>query len=1214
MKARTVIRKLMALLSCYGMLAIPVSGATTLTPPDFSLGYSFGSGNYLYSRYMPSPFLNFGLNTADVPNNYVELPHSPASDGSAGDSPDRYTFNSSYSTLQNDVRTLSGNGSMTLDSVNLPMTLWNSYRTVTDFLSFGTSVDDEETSRIIQREEHMYGDFERSECNAYDVAPSISSSIKDLADHFDDNLCGSDGMSIQMAFSDVLKTGDTSPLLDRTNFCDMTMDKAKSGVCQGSKASTDELRNFMNHMRENKRKQKLSNDRKESILRNLIGRYMSVSKVQSKLASNPFFMLRKKRGNFDESMRCTPGKLRKVIMDSHTCGGSGNGKLVELFNSQFEKCNQDPSKCGIPAGDLVNKPEDMSTLDYLQLSEVSSNFHSQEDILRDDIRNGDSIDSLFRREFNKSTMLMTMIDSSMNRDNGAMLSLTPEEEATVAQARAAGNYAQVREIFYGKAINAIKSHAGQNHTEEERIVLEQAIPQLQEMLVGGVVSTSSNYHQIASAGARGTVARNVASGLSTNDGGVFSPTAVVETVNNAAEYMIGTNIWLDHYLNGKNQMVAIQSYQTDKKSETPEVATSSLNNIVSMLDENGFYNSIGNADAMSDLQKKTILNSMVDHILNAEGVREKIISDARQRGVDPEVIESEIITLTLQDVMYDNSKHQCDVIEEEAQNLCQQEIDGDYFNGILALDEINDLGNEFNSSDYFGSQIDSNDATFKRALISCYSYMISPSVKHSEEDCSNWKSAVFGYPITEEEEKSLFGMSCKDTVTPQGTNSSQDTMIANITSNTNLTETVNNIDTANTSGTSMNYGGGTIDSPDKIAKDYFSMLKESNGAGIVGGKITSASKNGGVSAFESLNESSGTSGALEGNKEDSMFSNIFGFGNDKESQGSENSGFFSNLFNSGSSSDSEESDESELQSETETERVARERKEQIERERIAKLNNSELLAQMERMKQEQSALRSQLDQFFNQGKDKSNMSTQDQQRIQDLERRLADAESREKRLAQEAQERNLVDEFMAGTSRNGPNTVGTPTSNGTTTSSFGDDSSSAARNVASGVSNASSSSINGSVNGGSTANGTNGVGPLSVNGSGGEQGAIADIGPLLTSSEVVSLSVNDLANERIFDSLAAAEVVLQQGGEAAYYKENGQVYVIQKIQKEGPLRDGEAEFVLVKKLVKVGSGEATRNIASELQATPNPDPVGPRNRKVMRVEDLIDTLDGASEF
>lgn len=197
MKAITLLRKLMALLSCYGMLMILVQGATTLLPypghGGIGLG-SYGNENYFLNRYMPTYSLNFGLNTADVPNNYVEMPSSPVNDGE--DSPQRYTFNTSYNTLQNDVKTLSGSGSFTLDSVNLPMTLWNTYSTVTDFLDFGTPEDGEQNSRIIKREENMYGDFERSACNAYDVSPSVSTSIRKLADHFDNNLCGSDGMSI----------------------------------------------------------------------------------------------------------------------------------------------------------------------------------------------------------------------------------------------------------------------------------------------------------------------------------------------------------------------------------------------------------------------------------------------------------------------------------------------------------------------------------------------------------------------------------------------------------------------------------------------------------------------------------------------------------------------------------------------------------------------------------------------------------------------------------------------------------------------------------------------------------------------------------------------------------------------------------------------------------------------------------------------------------
>lgn len=1016
-----------------------------------------------------------------------------------------------------------------------------------------------------------------------------------------------------MAFSDALNPGETSPLLDRTNFCDMTMDKANAGVCQGSKASTDEVRNFMDKMRNSQRKKKLSKDRKDSILRNLIGRYMSVSKVQSKLASNPFFMLRKKKGNFDESMRCTPGMLKEVILESQPCGKNGNGKLVELFEAQFKECGKDPSKCGIAAGDLVNKPDDMSTLDYLQLKEVTGNFHASEDVLRDEMSGGQSINDLFRREFNRSTMLMQMIDTSVNRDDGAMLSLSEDEKATVMRARAAGDYEKVREIFHEKAINAIRSHSVQNHTATESIVVNQAIEQFQFAAMNGMTGNSVNYHEIASHGARGMVARDIAS---EKEGEQYAPSLVVESVNMAAEYYVGTNIWLDHYLNGKNQMVAFQSYQTDKKGELPEAANSSLGNVVSMLEESGFYNSIGNASKMSDMQKKTILNSMIDHILSAEGVREKIISDAQKRGVEPEVIESELLTLTLQDLMYDNSKHQCDVIKEEAQNLCQQEIDGDYFNGILALDEINDLGNEFDASEYFGSPMDSNDATFKRALLSCYSYMISPSVKHSEGDCTKWQSAVFGYPITEEEEKSLFGMSCKETTTKGGVGQGENGVIAGIIpTNTNISETVNKIDTGNTSGTSMNYGGGTIDSPDKIASDYFDMLKESGAAGGVG-KIANSGKTATSSAFASLNEKNGAvvNGALEGNKEDSMFSDIFGFGKDNDSSSSDNGGFFSNLFNGGSSSQDIESGDSELQSETELERVEREKKEEIERQRIAKLNNSELLAQMERMKQEQTALRSQLDNFFNQGKDESNMSSRDQQRIQDLERRLAEAEQREQRLAQEAQERNLVDEFMAGTSKTGSNATGTPTTNTISGIAGSADTGSSVGAIANNVSNAATGSTISSAGGGSTTLGSNGGGSLTINGSGGDQGAIGDIGPLLTSSEVVSLSVNDLANERIFDSFAAAEVVLQQGGEAAYYKENGQVYVVQRIQKEGPLRDGEAEFVLVKKLVKVGSGNGSRKIASEPEATPDAELMAFRNRAIMSVEGLIDILDGASEF
>ncbi|MDC1175424.1 hypothetical protein OAT67_08500, partial [Bacteriovoracaceae bacterium] len=592
-------------------------------------------------------------------------------------------------------------------------------------------------------------------------------------------------------------------------------------------------------------------------------------------------------------------------------------------------------------------------------------------------------------------------------------------------------------------------------------------------------------------------------------------------------------------------------------------------------------------------------------------------------------IAARLIELQLMATMYENSIDQCDNIEKEAKLLCRQSKEGDHFNGILALDEINDLGNPIDSNEYFGGDMDANDATFKRALLSCYAYMISPNVKHTTEDCTKWKNSTFGFPIDESMEKELFGMSCNDTVSAHltgglGQNGDGQEGNGNVANHPDgaVFDDIADVGTFAT-GTRTTFNAD---------RDRDASLRNSISSGTILSGKTWRELGGGKTNFNK-NTQNGTSelyvdlgaevinsntSAVGNDKEDGMFSDIFGFNNKDNSSNSKaddgsSSSFFGNLFGNGS----EESDQSDVE-ETQEEKIAREKDELVaEQERISKLRNDELLERIERMNSEQAAMKSQLQDFFNQGKDdKSKLSSADQSRIEELEKRLAQSESSSKRLQEEARQRNLVNDFMSGTSRSASNSSSRNNSviANPTPSTFSGGGASNARNFRGGSSNFSSAS--GGVSGGGTSSpqATASINGASISGSSG-QAAFANLGPLLTSSEVRSLSSSDIGAKKIFGSLAAAELVISKGSESALYREGEQLYIIERIEKEGPLREGESEFMIVKKLVQVDGNLPSRAIASEPEVIEEVVPQDTRPaRNAKRVEDLINALDNASDY
>tara|TARA_R110002072_G_scaffold276051_1_gene437530 strand:+ start:272564 stop:276310 length:3747 start_codon:yes stop_codon:yes gene_type:complete len=1248
-----MIRKVISLLSCYSLLAFPLyaetpPGSGVLLGPVSDTAHSTESNSLEWFTLQDPLFFKPRVNYPMMP-----LSYSPELTFSGDKAEEPTSIFGNYS-LSRGWDYISG-------SLSFPLLSTSKY--VPAQLNMGNVVQDSRLRNNVESFE--YGDFARPECNAYAVAPSVSLSINKLASHFDDNLCGSGGMGIQHAFADVLGNGSSTNLVDRTNFCDVTMNKASEGVCQGSKAGTQEVRNYIETLRSKERQKNLSKMRKESIMRNLMKRYSTISNTQNRLSSNLTFQTWKQLDNkLDNRLRCTPGKIQKVIMDSADCSDSdGKNLLAPLFTSQLKACEENPELCGFDKDDLNLKPSDIDTMTFVQLKNMSDTYKVPLTNIINELRSSQANSSMGIDDFLKkknedlhrrTVMGLGIVEVAMHGEDHQQISFTPKEAQAIQQARRDGNIEAIEEVLQNKAFYSLShqfmgdrapSSAAQTmhstlqgaassmqtavspelQAQEEfgRLMYDAINPETEDQIPLRHISVSSLANP-----AIAEISENLLS-----NGTLIDPNEVSEIVNNGIVIFDVSRNWVSNYANREVQKESISGYLQDSNK------TENLSKLSKTLEDSGFFDTYGDfskfTGTSAQLQefKNDIAKDYIDKILNNEKYKSSLnssIAAASASGgeVNQNDIAARLIELQLMATMYENSIDQCDNIEKEAKLLCRQSKEGDHFNGILALDEINDLGNPIDSNEYFGGDMDPNDATFKRALLSCYAYMISPNVKHTAEDCAKWKSSAFGFPIDEGMEKELFGMSCTDTVNSQqrdGNDQGDQEQSGNVANNPDGTvfDDIADVGTFATGTRTTFNADRDRDASVRNSISSGTILSGKTWRELGGGKtnFNKNTQNGTSELYGDLGAEviNSNSSAVGNDKEDGMFSDIFGFNNKDSSSNSKaddasSSSFFGNLFGN----DSDESDQSEVE-ETQEEKIAREKDELVaEQERISKLRNDELLERIERMNSEQAAMKSQLQDFFNQGKDdKSKLSSADQSRIEELEKRLAESESSSKRLQEEARQRNLVNDFMSGTSRSASNSSSRNDSiiaNPTPSSFSSSGGTNNARNFRGGSSNFSSAS--GGVSGGGTSSpqATASINGASISGSSG-QAAFANLGPLLTSSEVRSLSSSDIGSKKIFGSLAAAELVISKGSESALYREGEQLYIIERIEKEGPLREGESEFMIVKKLVQVDGSIPSRAIASEPEVIEEVVPQDTRPaRNAKRVEDLINALDNASDY
>ncbi|MDC1175055.1 hypothetical protein OAT67_06655, partial [Bacteriovoracaceae bacterium] len=577
-----MIRKVISLLSCYSLLAFPLYAQELETQLGPVRGISLDNSSevpYRWDWSSDDP-MGIGLGTR---TNYPMMPlsYSPELTFSGDKAEEPTSIFGNYS--------LSRGWDYISNSLSFPLLSTSKY--VPAQLDMGNVVQDSRLRNNVESFE--YGDFARPECNAYAVAPSVSLSINKLASHFDDNLCGIGGMGIQHAFADVLGNGSNTNLVDRTNFCDVTMNKASEGVCQGSKAGTQEVRNYIETLRSKERQKNISKMRKESIMRNLMKRYSTISNTQNRLSSNLTFQTWKQLDNkLDNRLRCTPGKIQKVIMDAADCSDSdGKNLLAPLFTSQLKACEKNPELCGFEKDDLNLKPSDIDTMTFVQLKNMSDTYKVPLTNIINELRSSQTnssmgIDDFLRNkneELHRRTVMgLGIVEVAMHGEDHQQISFTPKEAQAIQQARRDGNIEAIEEVLQNKAFYSLSHQfmgnrapataAGsglqmvqnaasgmmpspelQAQEEFGRIMYDAIEPSEEDQIPLRHISVSSIANRAIS-----EVSQNLV-----NNGTIIKPEEVSEIVNNGIVIFDVSKNWVSNYANREVQKESIFGYLQD---------------------------------------------------------------------------------------------------------------------------------------------------------------------------------------------------------------------------------------------------------------------------------------------------------------------------------------------------------------------------------------------------------------------------------------------------------------------------------------------------------------------------------------------------------------------------------------------------------------------------------------------------------------------------
>lgn len=586
---------------------------------------------------------------------------------------------------------------------------------------------------------------------------------------------------------------------------------------------------------------------------------------------------------------------------------------------------------------------------------------------------------------------------------------------------------------------------------------------------------------------------------------------------------------------------------------------------------------------------------------------------------DSKKMTSEIYQKMIKNGM-NNLNKDCAEVQKIPAQICSDYQNKSFdFDKFMAAKQLEDLAA---GVDGFGPS-QSDDSGRKKAFLSCYRFQTESL--NSASACQNLRIMTFGV-MTSDLERDVFGASCEErnsseiALNREVVDSVKDSVLADgevgqVSFSSGLIGASKNVQNAfnNDRFTSYSTASSGMSANDRV-RSVFDSIKS-------GGDISSRSAAGFGDAM--LGGESGKTISKSTDSKGGMWDNLVDFGSksSSDSSSSESSSSFFDFFGGGNAKKVEVAEDEDSKKEKNSSASA------VESE-IQKLADNDLLKKLKEMEERQRKTQAALDQFFAKEKEVKKDSAEESKykaEIENLKKQLADQKIAQESLAKEAKERNLVRDFMNGTgSRSSTSLAGNNSSIPIPTpvaqsDSKGISSGSSSSNLSSGRSFASTGSPNSSA---SFTGGSDGKGAVN------SRRIITDldgIDGLLTYESKVSVSADVIKNAPFVRDSSQVEKILANSGKKSavvtmeegtfiyYYDETGALLryeaEIDKKTNSPLIVDGQVVFKREAEVNKVN--KVKRSIASE--NSPEVVPQVPQ-RKVIRVEDLINTLEDGTKF